>query len=410
MSQQLTPLERATGVVFGPDPTAPRFPRPNASPLEALEQVVLPYLRRPPCFVLFSGGRDSSAVLAAATRAARRNGLAEPIAISMRSAAGGADADESEWQELVVSHLQLGDWVKVDPGDGLDPLGEIGRSVLRRHRLLFPTTPHFLVPALEAACGGALLTGTGGDEAFLHRSRINDVLARRARPRPRDAARLAVAVGPAAVRRRRAIRPVDTDWPWLTPPARRAFRRALARDLGRSSLRWGRNLEHTWRSRSFQLVLTALDRIAGDYGVALAHPLADPRFLAAAARDGGFNGYGDRTAAMRAIFGSVLPDSVNSRTTKATFGGTFWTESSRAFARTWDGAGVDPELVDVDGLRELWRSDAPPPAPTMVLLKQAWLATAGGAPESRPAEPRPQPASPPTAAAGATSTPAGRAG
>ena len=408
----LTPLERATGVVFGEDPAAPRFPKATrgVSPLQALEEVVLPYLRRPPCLVLFSGGRDSSAVLAVAAHAARKNGLPEPVAFSLRYAVGGAAADESAWQELVVSHLGLRDWVKVDPGEGLDPLGEIGQQVLRRHRLIFPTTPHILVPALEAGRGGAVLTGTGGDEAFLFRSRISDVLARRVRPRPRDTARLLVALGPVRLRATRAIRPVDTDWPWLTTHARRAFRAALAHDLGSTSLRWPRELESTWRSRSFQLVLASLRLLAMDYGVDLGHPLADPRFLAATGRDAGWHGYGDRTAAMRAIFGALLPDAVNSRTTKATFGDSFWTEASRAFARQWDGTGVNPELVDVEALHELWRREECPPAPTFVLLKQAWLAADDRAAGSqRAARPLQAPSSSSSEAA-ARSVRAGREG
>jgi hypothetical protein len=43
---------------------------------------ILPALRRTPCLVSFSGGRDSSSVLGAATRAGRRQGLSLPVPIA----------------------------------------------------------------------------------------------------------------------------------------------------------------------------------------------------------------------------------------------------------------------------------------------------------------------------------------
>ncbi|MFD4250737.1 hypothetical protein ACFWQL_13450 [Amycolatopsis thermoflava] len=47
----------------------------------------------------------------------------------------------------------------------------------------------------------------------------------------------------------------------------------------------------------------------------------------------------------------------------------------RAFAPGWAARGVDHELVDAQALRDGWLS-ARPPAPSMTLLQQAWLATA----------------------------------
>ena len=70
-------------------------------PSAALERAVLPALLRPPCVVSFSGGRDSSLVLAAAVAVARSEGLAAPIPITVRFPAS-AESDEQEWQERVV--------------------------------------------------------------------------------------------------------------------------------------------------------------------------------------------------------------------------------------------------------------------------------------------------------------------
>ena len=58
--------------------------RPAGTALAALEAAIMPALLRSPCLVSFSGGRDSSAVLAVAARLARGAGLADPIPITIR--------------------------------------------------------------------------------------------------------------------------------------------------------------------------------------------------------------------------------------------------------------------------------------------------------------------------------------
>lgn len=84
--RELTPLEIATGVVLGSDEAAPQLPAipSDLDPLAAFEDVVRGALRRPPCVVTFSGGRDSSAVLAVAARIARDERLPAPVAVTLR--------------------------------------------------------------------------------------------------------------------------------------------------------------------------------------------------------------------------------------------------------------------------------------------------------------------------------------
>src|SRR5262245_66597824 len=102
MSHPLRPtaLEIASGRMYGEYRASADLPAPSRqrgpNPLAALEKAVLPALRRPPCLVSFSGGRDSSAVLAAATRAAGREGLPPPIPITLR-VRNAPMAEESEW-------------------------------------------------------------------------------------------------------------------------------------------------------------------------------------------------------------------------------------------------------------------------------------------------------------------------
>lgn len=159
-----TALELASGVVLG-ERWEPRLPQVPASltPRQALEDAILPALECMPCLVSFSGGRDSSVVLALAAAVARRHGLPAPVPFTVRFP-GVAMADESEWQELVVRHLRLDDWQRYEAGDGeLDLVGPVATRLMRRHGVLWPSNAHLVEPACRAASGGSLLTGLEGD-------------------------------------------------------------------------------------------------------------------------------------------------------------------------------------------------------------------------------------------------------
>jgi hypothetical protein len=91
----LASLEVATGIVLGVDtPLVDEGPR--RTPAEAIEAVLRPALERAPCLVSFSGGRDSSAVLASATDLARREGLPLPIPATNRFP-DAPGSDEAVW-------------------------------------------------------------------------------------------------------------------------------------------------------------------------------------------------------------------------------------------------------------------------------------------------------------------------
>ena len=93
------------------------------------ERAILPALLRPPCLVSFSGGRDSAAVLATATALARREGLPVPIPAT-NVFSSDQDADESSWQETLVRHLGLSDWIRIEHTDELDLIGPYAKQVL----------------------------------------------------------------------------------------------------------------------------------------------------------------------------------------------------------------------------------------------------------------------------------------
>ena len=371
----LTRLELATGLVIETDRDAPPLPAAPAgvTARDALAESIRDALRRPPCLVSFSGGRDSSAVLAVAADIARQEGLPAPVAVTCRYPEEMAGAGESRWQEIVIRHARVEEWIRIEITDEIDCLSPIGIEALLRHRLIYPIAAHSLVPALRLCAGGSLLTGIGGDQILGRRSRISDVLARRVRPVPRDAARLALAFGPSGLRRARLRRQAPPFVTWLTPTGRRAFAASWGRVVAAGSATWSRGLVQTWRSRDLQLSVAGMDVLAREYDVRMLHPLFSPLFVSVMARDGGVRGYANRTEVMRMLFGDVLPDEVNSRRTKAVFGQPYWTHYSQQFGRSWSGGGIDAELVDVGALQRLWAGSDPPPAPTLILLKQAWL-------------------------------------
>lgn len=365
----LAPAELACGMVSGSTPR--ELGRDGGGVGEALDRAVLPALWNAPCLVSFSGGRDSSLVLAVATGAARRAGLPDPIPVTNRFP-GVAGADETEWQELVVAHLGLRDWVRLPFSDELDAVGPVAQAVLRRHGLLWPFNAHFHAPLLIAARGGSLLTGVGGDELFSASVRPHAVAlaSRSARPVPRDAARLALALGPRALRRRRLARRHRGGFPWLTAAGERAVAGMLARHAAELPLRLAPRMRWALGFRYAGVGTDSLDLIAADAGARIAHPLLDPAVWGAVTRAAAPHGFTGRTAAMRALFGHLLPDALLSRRGKAGFDEVFFSSHSRHFVRSWNGAGTPAGLVDPDALREHWRGAAPM-AQSFTLLQAA---------------------------------------
>jgi asparagine synthetase B (glutamine-hydrolysing) len=372
----LSPLELASGLVFRDAGRLPvRFPgTPAVTPKQALERAILPALGRPPCLVSFSGGRDSSAILAVATDLARREGLPLPIPATNRFPAADGAA-ETEWQERVIAHLGLEDWLRRDLRDELDCVGPVATRVLRRHGVLWPCNAHFHEPLFEAAAGGSLVTGVGGDEAFTSSSRSNylGVLNGSRSPRPRDVLRVGFALAPRPIRRRVIERRFPAVSWWLRPDALKRVRVALAREAAREPLGWRARYRWVHGFHYLEVGIRSLAVLAHDHDVLDVHPFARPEFLRALAVLPRTARFDSRDAAMEALFGDVLPRELHTRSTKARFDGAFWTEHSRNLVERWQGEGVDPELVDLEILREVWKSTSPD-ARSFSLLQAVWLA------------------------------------
>jgi hypothetical protein len=351
--QRLTSLEISSCVVVGPASS-----RPGAAcqvlvtdPVAALERAVAGALRRPPCLVSFSGGHDSSLVLAAAARVARREHLPLPVPVTWR-VSGAPSAEESAWQEAVMDALQLTDWIRLQAGDDLDFVGPVATGVLRRHGLLHPANAYFHAPLLREATGGSLLTGVGGDQ----------VLGRLRRPRrpwwwpPRPGSEL----------------PFD----WLRPSAAGRVRRRLLRERRAAPVRY--QIRPGWASgrRDLELGRMSLALLGSDTGTDVVHPLLDPEFLTAICSSGVTpESAGGRAGLLGQVFGGHYPDAVLRPRPKAAFAEVFWRRHTRTLLAAWDGQGVDPLVVDPAQLRREW--DRPQPdLCTAMLVQQVWLATA----------------------------------
>jgi asparagine synthase (glutamine-hydrolysing) len=299
---------------------------------------------------------------------------------------GSDEAEETEWQRLVLDRLGLEDWVRLEFGDELDAIGPIAQEVMGRHGLVWPFNVHFHLPIMEAARGGSVVTGFAGDELGISTtvSRPERMLVDRSVQSPRDVAAIAYRLGPRPPRWprefARAGRQIDEmNITWLTRRGRMALRSAFASDAllvpG-----WERILrDNLWRSRYFQVCKRNFQVVADHYDVAMCHPFVEPLVIQALGRAGGFAGLRDREQILDLLAGDLLPPEVITRQSKAVFGNSLWTDTAKGFARGWSGRGLDERLVDPEAVRRAWTAEPLPAILSTTMLQAAWLAENGGA-------------------------------
>jgi len=377
----LAPLEIASAVLFGRDDAVDPPPRSvGVGSVSALESSLMRALRRPPCLIAFSGGRDSSGLLAVATRAARREGLPDPVPVSALYRAV-PETYEDEWQQLVVRHLGLTEWIRRQFTDETDAVGPIAVRLMQEHGLRYPYNLHLLKPMIDEAAGGSFVTGLGGDEALTPGSRALAVLTGTVRPRPRDVLTVAATVAPRFLRRAVLSRRGSLSFPWLRADANKSLGADWLDDELRLPLRWDLRLHEWSRSRYVQTSMRNIARIASERDVEVIHPFVDRAFVSALASAGGARGFRSRTAAMDALFGDVLPPSVRRRSTKASFDGVLWNRHARTFVGELEPGelgtalqrlGVEP-IVDRHALAVHWATPSPL-ANSFLLLQACWLA------------------------------------
>lgn len=363
--------ELATGLLHGSVPQP--WPNTGESPRQALETLLARALASAPCVIGFSGGRDSSALLAAAVGVARREGLPLPVPATLEFA--DPATDERTWQEQLLRHLGVDDWVHLRFDDELDIVGPLAGAGLHRHGVLYPANAHLIVPMAQAARGGVVLTGVGGDDVFGAWPwwDLGELAARRRRPRLGDSRRIAHLLAPRGVRAEIRIR--RESWlslPWLPPAVRRPTALALAREISGAPAAWNARMRWAAQWRSWRGAVHSMALHGADHGARVEAPFLDPRYLSALARAGGRTGWGDRTATMRALFGGLLPEAFITRRTKAEFSAPLFGAHTKRFAASWDGAGLDPEWFDAAVLRRIWATPQPHSLSGLA-LQAAWL-------------------------------------
>ncbi len=357
----LSPTEIATGLITGgTQSTPPRAPTATEGPVEALERALLPALLSPRCLVSFSGGLDSSLVLAVADRLALREGLARPVPVTFRFP-DAPQAREDDAQEAVVAALGCPDWQRIEVVDEAHMLGPWAARAVRLHGVLHPANAFLHLPLLDLASGGTLLTGIGGDQVLG---------GWRTPPRVR---RPWWWPGRGAVGGQRA-----PDFGWLRPVVAHRSRRRLAVERASQPRRFGDRVAWHAGRRDLAVSLRTMELLAEATGARTVSPLTDAGFCAALAARGGASGFSPsgvvgRSATVRAWCGD-LPEAVTAPRRKATFTEVFWRRPTLELLRAWDGTGVDERLVDVEGLRAEWAKPRPA-ALTGKLVHQIWLAS-----------------------------------
>jgi Asparagine synthase len=369
-----TRVELALGGPLGVVADALELPPSEVSPREELERVVdAQFATGRQVFVCFSGGRDSSAVLALAVHVAKRRGAPLPIPVTLRFTEH-PESDESKWQELVVGHLGLTEWIVIERPDA-DLLDPAITDLLSTRGLFYPSQIGSYIPIVEAAAGGVVLTGEGGDESFggwqfraaMHPVEWGPVAAAKA------VAVAALTHGPVAAKH--WYRQRRQSQMWLTDAGRAAVDAALDDAAEVEPIGWRSYLAWSFARRAWDLAQHTLDLLGDASQCRVVHPLAEPALLSSLASKWSRRGPADRTDVMRSVVGDLLPRKLVERDDKAVLASVFIGESSKEFIEQWDGSGVDAEWIDAQALRDVW-SRRYPYVGSFNLLHQAWLAKA----------------------------------
>jgi asparagine synthase (glutamine-hydrolysing) len=311
-------------------------------------------------------------VLAVASRLAQEEHLTPPVPITLRFK-DAPGTGEDDWQERLIARLRPPEWIRLEIDEQLDYVGPVAQSLLGRYGVVHPSALAMVAVQLEHARGGSLLTGVGGDAicgGWL-RPRWAELAAGRAWPRPSDVVLLGYAAAPLAARRAVLARQVSRPR-WLTSPGYEAYRAARASELASRPVRWDGYLGWHAALRRVRAYAWTVAQLAADLDSLALHPFEDVGFVGALAALGGRRGLGDRAALMRLLFGDDLPADVVRRTTKANFTLAYFRGATRAFARRWDGRGLDEELVDPERLRDALLSPVVDPRAALA-LQAAWV-------------------------------------
>ena len=336
-----------------------------------------------PVLVEFSGGLDSSLVLSAATRAARRAGWPDPLPVTYRFAA--PRTEERSYQELVISHLGLSNWRVFDLTDEHDLIGPDALQTLADTGLLMPAPLVGKSWSLSRLDGHTMLNGEGGDAVFGPRRITNArLLVRRLRHRQlgaatRSAASFLVDISPRPLRVRKIARELYDQYgpPWIEPALRAAIAARSSVDEAAEPLDPRRHGAYLLSTSAVWVLQHNARLLRARFGVELHSPLLEPSFLAAVDATVARHHWTNRNDVMQRHFAALLPMQILGRTSKAEFSGAYFAGHSRRFAERWDGRGL-PDTVDAAWLKHHWRTDDMIHAGSALLLQRAALAAVRG--------------------------------
>jgi hypothetical protein len=369
-SGALTAYETAVGHVFGLEPSVPKSVPSRRETLEVLGDALEPHLAAGPCLVWQTGDDGGALGLRSAVRRARREGLPDPIPLTLVTDPAAGD---DEHVRAVVDALGLQDWVRVDATDGLDLLGPDAQAALLRHGVRYPSIGHVVAPAARAAAGGTLVDCHGLRELwdFWRGAPARWLLAGVRRDR-RTAAAAAVALAPKPVRRRALAAQARAFVPdHVKPPVRDWLFDSFAEERVSMPLSASGAVRQLHRRRCLWETARTFSSVGADHGATVVYFFMDPAVAGALACAAGRLGW-PSPAALVAELAPELP----ARRTPAprTPRDPFWAgPESTEFIERWDGTGLDETLVHPERVRDAWRRRD---ARASLLLQAAWLASA----------------------------------
>jgi hypothetical protein len=384
----LTTLDVAYGMPLGK--RRRRRLAPSAGSLgEAVERVFAGCFEQGRCYLPFSGGRESTMLLAVAASYARRHGHMDPVPVTLRFA-DPALAGQRRVQEQVIAHLALNDWESVDVDGQLDLVGPVARRILLRTGPMWPANAHMMVPLIEAAHDGVfvLVTGLMDFFAFWRWAPLAAVVAGQRRPRLDDLTLLAGTLMPLSLRARYLSRRMGPPPTWLRPAAEHRARALMARRQADVPVRFDHALMEQTTHRCFESATSAFQAIGEAVGTMIVQPLRRDDVVAAIAGAGGRRGFGDQRAMLERLCERLVPRELMIPRPVPSLTATFFADATRQFAAGWDGAGLDESIVDPEALRRTWLSDRPDTR-TGCLLQYAWLSEQVRLHGERPGRPKP---------------------